>query len=322
MSSDSDDDNARDVKGEEDWEWGDDEEASSYMKTRDILDHTRFHESVEQCLAHCKQEYGWDLKDMSRTLQFDIYDSIRFVNWMRRTVAKDKSNEQQLLISELRKPFEEGKKPEFLQDDELLFPYFEEDPLLAALCREMEELEAGEAEGRDEAKGDVEKLQAENEFLKEELERQKTLLEAAKTSLLEEDSGSETSSNSSDEEAGPARRGDGRGKSRIDKHYFDSYAKIGIHHEMLSDRVRTESYRDFLLNNPSLVKDKVVLDVGCGTGILSLFAAQAGAKHVYSIDMSDIIDEAREIVRENGEKKLRVMRCGDFVEQGWGRRLL
>ncbi|EKX47586.1 hypothetical protein GUITHDRAFT_69453 [Guillardia theta CCMP2712] len=89
-------------------------------------------------------------------------------------------------------------------------------------------------------------------------------------------------------------------KAVIDKHYFESYAKIGIHHEMLSDRVRTESYRSFLLNNPSLVKDKVVLDVGCGTGILSLFAAQAGAKHVYSIDMSDIIDEAREIVRENG----------------------
>jgi ribosomal protein L11 methylase PrmA len=40
--------------------------------------------------------------------------------------------------------------------------------------------------------------------------------------------------------------------------------------------------------------------VGCGTGILSMFAAQAGAKHVYAIDMSDIIHEAREIVRLNG----------------------
>ena len=40
--------------------------------------------------------------------------------------------------------------------------------------------------------------------------------------------------------------------------------------------------------------------VGCGTGILSIFAAQAGAKHVYGIDMSDIIFEARDIVRHNG----------------------
>jgi len=31
-----------------------------------------------------------------------------------------------------------------------------------------------------------------------------------------------------------------------------------------------------------------------------MFAAQAGAKHVYAIDMSDILTDAREIVRKNG----------------------
>jgi hypothetical protein len=40
--------------------------------------------------------------------------------------------------------------------------------------------------------------------------------------------------------------------------------------------------------------------VGCGTGILCMFAAKAGARHVYGIDMSDIIDDARSIVAENG----------------------
>ena len=65
-------------------------------------------------------------------------------------------------------------------------------------------------------------------------------------------------------------------------YYFDSYAHFGIHEEMLKDTVRTTAYRDAMLNNPHLFKDKVVLDVGCGTGVLSMFAAQAGARHVRS----------------------------------------
>ena len=39
------------------------------------------------------------------------------------------------------------------------------------------------------------------------------------------------------------------------------------------DEVRTKSYRDAIYQNPHLFKDKIVLDVGCGTAILSMFAA-------------------------------------------------
>jgi protein arginine N-methyltransferase 1 len=52
---------------------------------------------------------------------------------------------------------------------------------------------------------------------------------------------------------------------------------------MLKDEVRTLAYRNSIYNNKHLFKDKVVLDVGCGTGILSMFAAKAGAKHVYGV---------------------------------------
>jgi len=44
---------------------------------------------------------------------------------------------------------------------------------------------------------------------------------------------------------------------------------------------------------------KIVLDVGCGTGIMSLFAAKCGAKHVYGLDYSDIIVQAQQIVKDN-----------------------
>ena len=69
---------------------------------------------------------------------------------------------------------------------------------------------------------------------------------------------------------------------------------------MLKDEVRTFSYRNSMYQNPHLFKDKVVLDVGCGTGILCMFAAKAGAKLVIGVDMSNIIDQAKVIVKDNG----------------------
>ena len=79
-------------------------------------------------------------------------------------------------------------------------------------------------------------------------------------------------------------------------YYFDSYAHFGIHEEMLKDEVRTMSYRNSMRENKHLFKNKVVLDVGCGTGILSMFAAKAGAAKVIGVDMSSIVEYARKIV--------------------------
>ena len=69
---------------------------------------------------------------------------------------------------------------------------------------------------------------------------------------------------------------------------------------MLKDAVRTRAYQTAIERNPHLVRGKIVLDVGCGTGILSLFAARAGAKHVYGVECSAIAVQAQQIVADNG----------------------
>ena len=45
---------------------------------------------------------------------------------------------------------------------------------------------------------------------------------------------------------------------------------------------------------------QVVLDVGAGSGILSFFAIQAGARHVYAVDASDITTHCQQLVNSNG----------------------
>lgn len=74
-------------------------------------------------------------------------------------------------------------------------------------------------------------------------------------------------------EESPAAPGEeviGNDKTSAD-YYFDSYSHFGIHEEMLKDVVRTRSYQNVITQNNFLFKDKIVLDVGAGTGILSLF---------------------------------------------------
>ena len=93
-------------------------------------------------------------------------------------------------------------------------------------------------------------------------------------------------------------------------YYFNSYSSYYIHEEMLSDKVRTGAYQKAILENKDLFKDKIVLDIGSGTGILSFFAAQAGAKHVYGIEFADIADYSLEIIKKNKmEEKITIIKA-------------
>ncbi len=69
---------------------------------------------------------------------------------------------------------------------------------------------------------------------------------------------------------------------------------------MLKDEVRTMTYRNSMYHNVHLFKNKVVMDIGCGTGILSMFAAKAGARKVIGVECSSIIEHAERIIKANG----------------------
>lgn len=69
---------------------------------------------------------------------------------------------------------------------------------------------------------------------------------------------------------------------------------------MLMDDVRTSHYRNAILSNRVDFAGKVVMDVGAGSGILSLFAAQAGAVKVYAVEASGMAQNARKLIEANG----------------------
>ncbi len=76
------------------------------------------------------------------------------------------------------------------------------------------------------------------------------------------------------------------------------YATWPTHRKMLSDEIRCTRFREALLR--VVPRGGTVLDVGAGTGILSIFAAQAGARKVYAVEETLMALEARELVARNG----------------------
>lgn len=80
--------------------------------------------------------------------------------------------------------------------------------------------------------------------------------------------------------------------------FVGDYAQLSIHRLMLSDRVRTESYRRALAS--AVRPGDVVLDVGAGTGIMGMLAVQSGARKVYAVEKDGIVDLARRLVERNG----------------------
>merc|ERR1712070_420541 len=102
---------------------------------------------------------------------------------------------------------------------------------------------------------------------------------------------------------------DGKAPDATDNaNYFCEYAYLYHQMDMLEDSHRTGSYYTAIVSNPACFEDKVVLDVGAGTCVLAIFAAQAGAKQVYAVEATDMAKRAKRIVDANGlGDKIRVI---------------
>ena len=86
--------------------------------------------------------------------------------------------------------------------------------------------------------------------------------------------------------------------------FYRYYGQLAHQQNMLQDSVRTGTYYNAVCYNASDFEGKVVLDVGTGSGILSLFAAQAGAKKVYAVECSGMVRYARRLVKANGYEEI------------------
>ena len=224
---------------------------------------------IEPCFNHMLKEHHVDLKELVRKLKLDFYSYVKLINYVRK----------ECILSEQVNKLSSTSN---FADDCYLMPVLEEDSLLQFDIDEIY-LNNNESDHQMEDKLSAAEIRA--QMAEESLERTIADLERCRKELKKQILGAaeETVSHYNESNEG----------------YFESYAHHGIHEEMLKDKVRTESYRDFILKNPKIFKDATVLDVGCGTSILSMFSAQSGAKKVFGVDNSDVAHQAMDIIREN-----------------------
>ena len=259
-------------ESDEDFEdWEEEEEEDVTVKS---LFSEATQTSIQQFLQYDKENFGFDLQEIISVHKYDDIGLIMLVNMIRRRVRDFAQKVDSEFIDNLKLEISEGG---LLDDESNMHPVLHEDPVLFLLRDAL--VKNGVMKDDDDDDDEVLKaLQLHSETtngaeMNETIAKYRSLL----TSLTAPDVG-----------------------LADDSYYFDSYANISIHETMLRDEPRTSSYADALVSNSEFMKGKVVLDVGCGTGILCMLAVKAGAKKVIGVDCSSIIERAQKVIDRNG----------------------
>jgi len=102
-----------------------------------------------------------------------------------------------------------------------------------------------------------------------------------------------------EDDESPIMKGDAAAKASDYANYFCSYAELYHQKQMLMDHNRMRAYHDAIMLNKPLFEGKTVLDVGTGSGVLAMWAAQAGAAKVYAVEFTDMANHAKALVERN-----------------------
>lgn len=251
--------------------------------------------SVEEALAHCETSHKFSLSILKLKFNMDCYSYIKMINYIK---TNKPTAEEFMKIK--HPPWNDDKYLKPVENDEWLtfdFDSVSEKPNSPKTYHAN--VENGVVTL---SQGHFTELQKTIQTLSEQLSESQTHLQMAKEDINKMQDSMKTLV-----EGGQSSSCEVKNKTscvasipiECDEGYFNTYAHFGIHYDMLSDKVRTETYRDAILKNKETLREKTVLDLGCGTGILSMFAALAGAKQIYALDQSDIIYHAMDIITEN-----------------------
>lgn len=96
--------------------------------------------------------------------------------------------------------------------------------------------------------------------------------------------------------------------------YFQFYGYLSQQQNMMQDYIRTSTYQRVIHSNISDFAGKIVLDVGAGSGILSFFAAEAGAKKVYAVEASNMAEHAQRLIKSNNLEDVITVIAGKIEE--------
>ncbi|KAI5640679.1 ribosomal protein l11 methyltransferase (PrmA) domain-containing protein [Phthorimaea operculella] len=253
--------------------------------------------SIEEAISHCEAKHHFNLTSLKAKHNMECYSYIKLINYIRihKPTAESVMNSSSALWED-----EKYLKP-VINDEWLMYDFDSLSDNPSSPKTYHANVENGLVTL---SQSHFLELQRTIQQLNEQLKESQLHLQMAKEDITKMQSSMKTLVEGGDTNT--------NGKDNVtivncvsnlpledDEGYFNTYAHFGIHYDMLSDKVRTESYRDAILKNAETFKYKVVLDLGCGTGILSMFSATAGAKKVYALDQSEVIYHAIDIITEN-----------------------